>query len=88
MASSLFAGLSNPQPQKQNDLMLKLLQAARSGKAPQEVLPQLAKQYPEVQRALDIIGSNRPEQVTQIIQNMASGNGVNIPYLMHQLGLK
>ena len=44
MASSLFSG-QNPTP---NNTMQTLMEAARAGKRPQDVLPQLAKQDPAV----------------------------------------
>ena len=44
MASSLFSG-QNPTP---NHTMQTLMEAARAGKRPQDVLPQLAKQEPAV----------------------------------------
>ena len=57
MASSLFSG-QNPTP---NNTMKTLMEAARAGKRPQDVLPQLAKQDPAVVQAMQIISGNAPE---------------------------
>ena len=84
MASSLFSG-QNPTP---NNTMQTLMAAARAGKRPQDVLPQLAKQDPAVMQAMQIISGNAPQAVTGIIQNLAAKRGVTIPQLMQKLGLK
>lgn len=84
MASSLFSG-QNPTP---NNTMQTLMEAARAGKRPQDVLPQLAKQDPAVMQAMQIISGNAPQAVTGIIQNLAAKRGVTIPQLMQKLGLK
>lgn len=87
MASSLFGRQQSPQ-QTQSNLMPQLIQAARAGKNPKDVLPQLARQHPVVKQAMEIISANRPEQVTGIIQDMAAKRGVNISQLIQALGLK
>ena len=82
MASSLFP--QNPQ----NNTMQQLMQAWKSGKRPQDVLPQLAKHDPTVAQAMQIINGNTPQAVTGIIQQMAAKNGITIPALMARMGLK
>ena len=82
MASSLFGQNQTP------DTMRTLMQAARAGKRPQDVLPQLAKTDPTVMQAMQIISGNAPQAVTGIIQNLAAKRGVTIPQLMQKLGLK
>lgn len=82
MASSLFG------QQPRNDLLPQLIAAARAGKTPQEVLPQLAQQNPVVKQAMDIISGNAPQQVTKMIQHMAAQRGVTIPQLLQRLGIK
>lgn len=84
MASSLFSG-QNPTP---NHTMQTLMEAARAGKRPQDVLPQLAKTDPTVMQAMQIISGNAPQAVTGIIQNLAARRGVTIPQLMQRLGFK
>ena len=86
MASSLFRGqqMQNPSP----DTMRTLMEAARAGKRPQDVLPQLAKSDPVVMQAMQIISGNAPQAVTGIIQNLAAKRGVSIPQLMQRMGLK
>lgn len=84
MASSLFSG-QNPTP---NNTMQTLMEAARAGKRPQDVLPQLAKTDPTVMQAMQIISGNAPQAVTGIIQNLAAKRGVTIPQIMQRLGIK
>ena len=84
MASSLFSG-QNPTP---NNTMQTRMEAARAGKRPQDVLPQLAKQDPAVMQAMQIISGNAPQAVTGIIQNLAAKRGVTIPQIMQRLGIK
>ena len=89
MASSLFGRQQSPrQTSPQNNTMQQLMAAARAGKRPQDVLPQLAKQDPTVMQAMQIISGNTPAAVTGIIQNMAAKQGFTIPALMARLGLK
>lgn len=68
--------------------MQTLMDAARAGKRPQDVLPQLAKQDPTVMQAMQIISGNTPQAVTGIIQNLAAKRGVTIPQLMQKMGIK
>ena len=86
MASSLFG--QQTQQNSQSNLISQLMAAARAGKSPQEVLPQLARQHPVVKQAMDIISGNAPQQVTGMIQHMAAQRGVTIPQLMQRLGIK
>lgn len=82
MASSLFR--QNPT----NNTMRTLIDAMRSGKRPEDVLPQLAKQDPTVMQAMQIISGNTPAAVTGIIQQMAAKQGFTIGNLMARLGIK
>jgi hypothetical protein len=68
--------------------MQQLMEAMRSGKKPQDVLPKLAKQDPAVMQAMQIISGNAPQAVTGIIQNLAAKRGVTIPQLMQRMGIK
>jgi hypothetical protein len=68
--------------------MQQLIEAMRSGKKPQDVLPKLAKQDPAVMQAMQIISGNAPQAVTGIIQNLAAKRGVTIPQLMQRMGIK
>ena len=88
MASSLFGRQSQQQNQTNNDTMRQLMEAARAGKRPQDVLPQLARKDPTVKQAMDIISGNAPQAVTGIIQSLAAKRGVTIPALMERLGIK
>ena len=65
-----------------------LMEAARAGKRPQDVLPQLARQDPTVMQAMQIISGNAPQAVTGIIQSLAAKRGITIPALMERLGLR
>lgn len=88
MASSLFRTKSLQPMNQQNNTMQALMDAMRSGKRPQDVLPQLAKQDPTVAQAMQIISGNTPAAVTGIIQQMAAKQGLTISSLMARLGIK
>lgn len=89
MGSSLFGRQPNPSRQNPtNNTMQTLMDAARAGKRPQDVLPQLAKQDPTVMQAMQIISGNTPQAVTGIIQQMAAKRGLTISNLMARLGIK
>ena len=87
MASSLFQRTQSPNP-PQNNTMQTLIEAARSGKRPQDVLPQLARKDPTVMQAMQIISGNAPAAVTGIIQNLAAKRGITIPALIERMGFK
>lgn len=87
MASSLF-GRQSPQNPTNNDTMRQLMDAARAGKRPQDVLPQLAKSDPAVMQAMQIISGNSAQAVTGIIQNLAAKRGITIPALIERMGFK
>ena len=89
MASSLFGRQPSPPRQSQtSNTMQTLMEAARAGKRPQDVLPQLARQDPTVMQAMQIISGNAPQAVTGINQNLAAKRGITIPALMERLGLR
>lgn len=85
MASSLFP---SPNQTQATDTMQRLMEAARAGKNPADVLPQLAKTDPTVRQAMQIISGNAPQAVTGIIQNLAAKRGLTIPQLMQRMGIK
>lgn len=68
--------------------MPQLIQAARAGQHPKDVLPKLARQYPAVKQAMEIISANTPEQVTGIIQDLAAKRGTNIAQLINMMGIR
>lgn len=82
MASSLFH--QNPT----SNTMQTLIEAARAGKNPQDVLPQLAKHDPMVKQAMEIISGNSAQAVTGIIQGLAAKRGITIPALIERMGFK
>lgn len=89
MASSLFVRQPSPPRQSQtSNTMQTLMEAARAGKSPQDVLPQLARQDPTVMQAMQIISGNAPQAVTGIIQSLAAKRGVTISQLMQRLGIR
>ena len=89
MASSLFGRQQNPLRQNPtSNTMQTLMEAAKAGKRPQDVLPQLAKSDPTVMQAMQIISGNTPQAVTGIIQNLAAKRGITIPDLMQRLGIR
>ena len=88
MASNLFRNQIQQQTSQQNDTMRQLVEAARAGKRPQDVLPQLARKDPTVMQAMQIISGNAPQAVTGIIQNLAAKRGVTIQALIERLGIK
>lgn len=91
MASSLFGTTRKStvsHPNQSNNTMEILLNAARAGKRPQDVLPQLAKNDPTIMQAMQIISGNAPQAVTGIIQNLAAKRGITIPALIERLGIR
>lgn len=70
-----------------NGMMMALIQAARGGQDPMQVLTRMAGNNPQMQQALQMIQGKSPEQLRQIAQNMASQRGVNMNDILTQMGL-
>lgn len=65
-----------------------LLQAARNGGSPMQMLQSLARNNPQAAQALQLVSGRSPEQLKQLATNMCRERGTTPEALARQLGLK
>ena len=71
-----------------NNPLMMLLQAARTGGNPMQMLRQMAAQNPAAAQAMNIVNGKTPQQLQQIAMNMCRERGTTPEAIARQLGLK
>lgn len=64
-----------------------MLQMARNGGNPMQMLQQMAGQNPQAAQAMRLIQGKKPQQLRQIAENMAKERGVDLNQMAHQMGI-
>lgn len=64
-----------------------MLQMARNGGNPMQMLQQMAGQNPQAAQAMRLIQGKNPQQLRQIAENMAKERGVDLDQMAKQMGL-
>lgn len=64
-----------------------MLQMARNGGNPMQMLQQMAGQNPQAAQAMRLIQGKNPQQLRQIAENMAKERGVDLDQMARQMGL-
>ena len=67
--------------------MMAMLQMARNGGNPIQMLQQMAGQNPQAAQAMRLIQGKNPQQLRQIAENMAKERGVDLNQMAHQMGI-
>ena len=67
--------------------MMAMLQMARNGGNPKQMLQQMAGQNPQAAQAMRLIQGKNPQQLRQIAENMAKERGVDLNQMAHQMGI-
>ena len=67
--------------------MMAMLQMARNGGNPMQMLQQMAGQNPQAAQAMRLIQGKNPQQLRQIAENMAKERGVDLNQIAHQMGI-
>lgn len=70
-----------------NNLMMMLINAARGGGNPMQMLQQMAGIDPQAAQVLNILRGKNPQQVRSIVGNMARQRGTTIEQMAQQMGL-
>lgn len=70
-----------------NNPMIALVNAARNGGNPLQLMQQMAGQNPQIRQAMQMIQGKSPQQLEQIARNMAKESGTSIEAIVRQLGL-
>lgn len=64
-----------------------MLQMARNGGNPMQMLQQMAGQNPQAAQAMRLIQGKNPQQLRQIAENMAKERGVDLNQMARQMGV-
>ena len=67
--------------------MMAMLQMARNGGNPMQMLQQMAGQNPQAAQAMRLIQGKNPQQLRQIAENLAKERGVDLNQMAHQMGI-
>ena len=67
--------------------MMAMLQMARNGGNPMQMLQQMAGQNPQAAQAMRLIQGKNPQQLRQIAENMAKERGVDLNQIARQMGV-
>lgn len=70
-----------------NNPIIALINAARNGGNPMQLMQQMAGQNPQIRQAMQMIKGKSPQQLEQIARNMAKESGTSVEAVMRQLGL-
>lgn len=71
----------------QNNPMLNVVAAMRSGGNPMAMLNQMAQSNPQMAQAMQMIQGKNPQQLEEMARNLAKERGVNIEDVARSLGI-
>ena len=70
-----------------NNPMMAMLQMAKSGGNPMQMIQQLAAQDPRVRQFMQMTSGKNQQQLRQMAENMARERGTTVEEIARQLGL-
>ena len=71
-----------------NNPVMMLLNAARNGGNPMQLMQQMAMQDPRIAQAQQMIQGKSPQQLRQMAENMARERGTDLQSVARSLGIK
>lgn len=71
-----------------NDLLGAMINMARGGGNPMQMLQQMAGSNPQIGQVMRIIDGKSPQQLEQVARNMAKERGIDLDQMARQMGLK
>lgn len=71
-----------------NNPVMILLNAARSGGNPMQLMQQMAMQDPRIAQAQQMMQGKSPQQLRQMAENMARERGTDLQSVARSLGIK
>lgn len=71
-----------------NNPVMILLNAARNGGNPMQLMQQMAMQDPRIAQAQQMIQGKSPQQLRQMAENMARERGTDLQSVARSLGIK
>lgn len=71
-----------------NNPILSVLQAARMGQNPNQLIMQMAQQDPRIKQVVEMMSGKNPDQLRRIAENMAKERGMTVEDVAKQLGIQ
>lgn len=72
----------------QNNPLMQIMAAARSGGNPKAIMQQLARSDPRMAQAVQMMQGKNQQQLQQMAINVAKERGINIKDVAQSLGIK
>lgn len=69
-----------------NNPMIALVNAAKNGGNPMQMIQQMAGQDPQMRQFMQMVNGKSPQQLRQMAENMARERGTNVEAVIKQLG--
>lgn len=69
-----------------NNPVIALVNAAKSGRNPMQMIQQMAGQDPQMRQFMQMVNGKNPQQLRQMAENMARERGTNVEAVIKQLG--
>lgn len=69
-----------------NNPVIALVNAAKNGGNPMQMIQQMAGQDPQMQQFMQMVNGKSPQQLRQMAENMARERGTNVEAVIKQLG--
>ena len=69
-----------------NNPVIALVNAAKNGGNPMQMIQQMAGQDPQIRQFMQMVNGKNPQQLRQMAENMARERGTNVEAVIKQLG--
>ena len=69
-----------------NNPVIALVNAAKNGGNPVQMIQQMAGQDPQMRQFMQMVNGKSPQQLRQMAENMARERGTNVEAVIKQLG--
>lgn len=89
MAQNAISGMKQMgQMATEAEQVMQIIQLYKGGGDPMQILSQMAQTNPQMGQAMKMLEGKSPQQIQNMVQNMAQQNGVDLNTLAQQYGLK
>lgn len=80
--------INNPMQAMQNNPIMQMMNIARSGGNPMQLLQQMAMKNPRASQAMQMIQGKNQQQLRSMAENMCKERGISVEQVAQQLGMQ
>lgn len=84
---SMMGGDNPIQTMMQNNPLMQVINMAKNGGNPMQMLQQMAGQNPQMKQIMDMTNGKSPSEMGNMINQLAQQKGINVGDLARQLGM-